>query len=295
MPFDLYTLAEKLGDDASIELNGEKYTGAEIKQWAGSQRQTLQERDQAIQAERAERAALAKRFEQFEGSTSALLRAAAAQAAQETSVTNGNGNAAPPVDPEWQTYEQDPLFAPFAKAQEKRIFNQLDNNYFKPWVEKQLNPVVDGLRRQNEVLSTMLIDERQHREYRDLGEWPDKFDLNTARNYGTERGYFVPNTTRQDPSTGRTVGIVDLNRVHGDVMGPILQSKRDKEREQEITERVTRELRMNANVINMPNRAMGGPPPVRAKGKTAEEIFTNAANEALQDPDTQRALAALRG
>jgi hypothetical protein len=296
MALDLYTLAEKLADDASIELNGEKYTGAELKAWAGSQRQTLTERETAIAAERAEKAALAKRFEQFEGSTSALLRAAAAEAARDDGAGNGNRNGGgADVDPEWAPYETDPLFSPFAKAYSKRVLGELDSNYFKPWVEKQLNPVVDELRRSNQALTTMLIDERQHREYRDLGDWPDKFDLGKARQVGAEKGYYVSGTTRQDPSTGRVVGVVDLNRVHGEVMGPILQTKRDADKEAEITERVTRELRMNANVIAMPNRSMSGAPPVKAKGHTAEEIFGNALNDAAADAETQRALVGLRG
>lgn len=287
---DLATLAEKLADDATIELGGEKFTGADLKAYVGGTREVMTQREQELAAERAAHGQTRQRFEQFEGSTSALLRAAAAEAARDTGNGNG-GNGNPPADPDWQLYEQDALLGPFAKAYKKRLMTELDQEYFQPWVQKQLSPLIQQQQRQQELLTTMAIEERQHREYRDLGDWPDKFDLNQARNYGNERGYFVANTTRMDPQSGRTVGVVDLNRVHGEVMGPILQTKRDAEREREITERVTRELRMNLNPIDPLNRTLGGHPAVKAKGKTAEEIFGNVIQDAAQDPETGRLLS----
>ena len=46
-----------------------------------------------------------------------------------------------------------------------------------------------------------------------------------------------------------------------------------------------------SNVIEMPNRGMGSAPKtVKAKGRTPDEIFSNATAEAAADLETQRAL-----
>jgi len=294
MPFDLFQLADNLPEDATIELQGQKYTGAEIRAFANQQRQTLSEREAAIQAERQARQQVEQRFQQFEGSTSALLRAAAAAAAQDDGGQQQR-QAAPAGSDEFAVYENDPLFGPYTKGIKERMIRELDSNYFKPWVEKQFQPAFQRLEQTNRMLTQAYLDERQQREYKELNEWPEKFGLADARKYGEEKNYFLPGTAQQDPQTGRWVGVVDLHRVHSDVMGPVL-SKRNEERIRKETEEQTlQNLRKNFNVVPLPNRSVMGNPPVIAKGKTAEEIFGNAIEQAANDPETQRGLMAVAG
>lgn len=300
-PIDLMSLADQLEDDAVLEIGGQKLSGADLKAWANGNRQAVAQYQTQLNTAQGELANLQKRFSTFQDSTGALMRAAATEAARElnnpTGNGNGNGNGAPAVqaDPEWATYENDPLFSPFARTFERRVLNSIDSSYFKPWVEKELMPHLNDIRRRNQVLEGLLLDERQRREYRELGEWPENYDIEQARKVGMEREYYLPGTVQVDPNSGRRFGIVDVKRVHGDVMGPILQTKRDEEIKSQALEEATRRLRMEGVIIAPPNRTMTGAPPVRAKGSTAEEIFGNVMEEAGKDLETQRALMAISG
>lgn len=293
MALDLFTLADALGDDASLEIGGQKVTGADLKAWAAEQRSGLSAREKALADERAAHEATRSQYKQFENSTSALFRAAAAEAAK------GDQGAAParvvdPNDP-FALYENDPVFGPYTKELKGRLVRDIDEGYFKPWVEKQFNPIIQRQQQTIDMITNAYVDERQRREYRELNEWPDDFNLEAARKFGTEKGYFLQGTARQDPNTGQWTGVVDLGRVHRDVMGPTLQKRHDEEVAKAAEEKTLKELRQNFNVIPLPNRSIGGKPPVQAKGRTAEEILGNTISEAANDPETQRALNAIAG
>jgi len=297
MPLDLYGLADSISDDATLELGGQKVTGADLKAWAAQQRSTLTEREAALQVERQQRENLQKTYEQFQNSTSLLFREAARAAAEGGDGSGANGGAGAPLrgDPDWELYEKDPVFGPYTQKLQERMLKNLDESYFKPWIERQLSPIISRLESRASTAERGWIDERQRREYNELKEWPDKFGLDQARQYGAEHNLWMEGTARQDPQTGRWTGVVDLNRVHQSVMGPELQKRRDEQIRKEAEENTLKNLRQNYNVIPLPNRSMSGSPPVKPKGSTPEEIIGNSIAEAANDPDVQRNLGALAG
>ena len=78
-------------------------------------------------------------------------------------------------------------------------------------------------------------------------------------------------------------------------MTPIQRTKEIENARKEGAEQALREMRMNGNVIQMPNREMGGAKRVKATGTTPEQIFGSSLDEASKDLATQRLLQGIKG
>jgi hypothetical protein len=291
---DLEALAAKLTDDQELEFAGEKIKAADLKSYLTTAKTERERLAADVNRFKTEAETVAKRFQDFEGGTSALLKEAARLAADDGSTSRPAALSPAADDDGFSEYEKDPLFGPFTKKYGKRVLADVKREVLEPFVNTELTPLLKQMRQTNEQQAALLFDERQRREFREAGDWPENFDLESARKYGRERNYFVPGSVKVLPD-GRQAGLVDLRRVHDEVMEPIRRNKWETEIKTKAEQEAMERLRANYQIIPIPNREMtgGGPKRVVAKGRTADEIIGNSMNEAMKDADTVRRLQAL--
>jgi hypothetical protein len=294
MAIDWDKIAEKLADDSAFDLglDGEeqpvKLTGADLKAFVNQNKSALQARQAEIAARDAELGPLRK----YQQDTSALFGQAARIASQPDEprqpqrATGAAGNLAP-ADRFEEEYSNDPLFSPFAKRYDEHTERRVRDNILKPFVEQELAPEFQQLKQTNNVLTRLLLDERQRREFREAGEWPEGTDLEKARQYGTERRYLVPGAEQ--------FGLIDFKRVNDDMMTPIRHQKALEAARAEGAEEAATRLRQNTNIIQMPNRGGGGGAkgPSRRVAGSADSVIDAALGEAAQDRETLKLLSAL--
>ena len=276
----------KLGDDFELPLGEDgSVKGSELKNYLGSVKGDIETRDKSLAELRAENASLKK----YQADTATLFEAAARSAAAE-------GNNPPPIDPrmrqqspvsdedeEINALMSDPLYAPIAKKLMPRLLKN-----FESQLEERFKPQFETITKQNQMVTQALLQQQTAQNFRDAGEWPEGVTLNKVVEYARERRYFVPG--------GEQWGLVDVNRVHQDLMTPIQRQREIDTIRKEAKEEALREFRSAPNVIAMPNREMGGNGKrLTAKGRTPDEIFGNSMNEASQDLATQRLLAGIKG
>jgi hypothetical protein len=298
---NLNELASKLADDLEVDFGeGGKVKAADLKAWATQSQSEIERRDQALSERERQFGDLQNEYGNFRKGVTQLFQQAAAEA------SNGGNQQVNPAalaalrqtggadDDEFAEYSNDPLFGPFAKKYEKRLLKDFEDRLINPLFEQRLKPYIDQLQQGQQQVANVLLDERQRREYRDLGEWPEKFDLESARRYARERNYYVPGTVYRG-ADGSIQGMVDLHRVNQEVMTPLRHKALEERLTQEAEEKALTRLRQNFNVIPIPNREMGGKQQVKAKGSSPDQIFGNAMNEAAQDMNTLRQLQGIRG
>lgn len=291
MAINLEELATKLADDMEIPL-GEDGTikGADLKSWLTENKKQLGGRETQLAESQKE----IERLRKYEADTSKLFETAARLAGQEDAAAQAARAAAPPVnsgspvDDDFAEFERDPLFGQYSKKFSAKMMRDIQSGLFAPWVEKELKPQFEAINRNHQILTNALLEERQSRTYREAGDWPEGYDMRKVVEHGREKKFFVPG--------GEQFGLVDIRRVHDDVMGPINRQKEIDRIRQEAKEEALREFRQGANVIQLPNREMGGGrKPVAAKGRTPDEIFSNAMTEAANDLQTQRMIMGIKG
>jgi len=290
MAIDWDKIAEKLADSTAFELglDGEdepvKMTGAELKAFVNQNKTVLQQRSQEL----AQRDQELVRLKKYEADTSALFGQAARIASQpDPAPTRPTGAAAnlAPADRFEEEYGADPLFSPFSKRYDEHVDRRVRENILKPFVDNELAPEFKQLRETNLTLSRLLLEERQRREFREAGEWPEGTDLETARKFGIERRYLVPGAEQ--------FGLVDFKRVNDDVMTPIRHKKELELARAEGAEEAAMRLRQTTNIIQMPNRTGGGGPKGPSRGSVGESAIDKALGEAAQDRETIKLLSAL--
>jgi hypothetical protein len=293
MAIDWDKIAEKLADDTAFDLGLEgeepvKLTGAELKAFVAQNKTALQQRQQEIAARDQELGSLRK----YRDDTSALFGQAAKIASQpdpDPRQQRPTGAAAnlTPADRFEEDYGSDPLFSPFAKRYDEHVDRRVRDNILKPFVETELAPELQQLKKTNDTLARLLLEERQRREFREAGEWPEGTDLEKARQYGTERRYLVPGAEQ--------FGLIDFKRVNDDMMTPIRHQKALEAARAEGAEEAAARLRQNTNIIQMPNRGGGGGAkgPSRRVAGSADSVIDAALGEAAQDRETLKLLSAL--
>lgn len=294
MPIDWDKIAEKLADDTALELglDGEepvKLTGAELKSFVKQNRDTLSQRQAEIAARDQELGALRK----YQQDTSALFGQAARIASQpdpdprQPSRPTGVAANLTPADPFDEEYGNDPLFAPFAKKYGQKVLRDVQETLLKPFIETQLAPELRARDQKFDVVTRLLLEERQKREFADLREWPEGTDFDGARKLAIEKRYIVPG--------GEQYGLVDFRRLNDDLMTPIRHQKELAQARQEGAEEAAARLRAGTNIIQMPNRTGGGGPkgPSRRVAGSADAVIDNALGEAAQDRETLKLLQAL--
>jgi hypothetical protein len=294
MAIDWDKIAEKLADDTAFDLglDGEeqpvKLTGAELKAFVAQNKSALAQRQAEIAARDTELGTL----RQYQKDTTALFGQAARIASQpdpETRQTRASGPAGnlTPADRFEEEFGSDPLFSPFAKRYDEHVDRRVRENILKPFVDNELAPEFKQLRDTNLTLSRLLLEERQRREYREAGEWPEGTDLEAARKFGLERRYLVPGAEQ--------FGLVDFRRVNDDMMTPIRHKQELEKARSEGAEEAAMRLRTNTNIVQMPNRTGGGGPkgPSRRAGGSADNVIDQALGEAAQDRETLKLLSAL--
>jgi len=281
-------LADKVADDLELELGEDiKLKGAELKAFLKQQKADLAARQADIAVRDQELGALRK----YQADTTALFGQAARLASapdperqQQQRATGAAGNLAP-ADRFEEEYGNDPLFGPFAKRYGERVMRDVKENLFKPFIEQELAPELRKRDETNRVLTGLLLNERQLREFKEAGEWPEGTDFETARKLGTEKRYYVPGAEQ--------LGVLDFRRLNQDLMAPILQERLIKKAREEGAEEAATRLRQTTNIIQMPNRSGGGGP----KGPTREAVGSSAIDkaigEAAQDRETVKLLSAL--
>jgi len=283
MAINIDELMAKLGDDAPIPLGEDgSIKGADLKQYLTSTRGEIENRDKTLAQLQAENARLKK----YEADTAVLFRTAAEQAALETQN--------PPVDPrlrqqplsdEDQEYAQltsDPLYKPMVSKVLPRYLQEREEKLLG-----KLTPEFQKIQQQNQQLTNALLSMQIEKQYRDAGEWPEGFDLKKVIETGRERRYFIPG--------GEQFGLVDVNRVHNEVMTPIQRQKEIEKARQEGAEQALLQMRQNPNVVMMPNRDGVGGKKLVAKGRTPDEILSNSMAEAANDLATIRSISGMKG
>lgn len=272
---DLDKLFTELPDDVEIDLGGErgKIKGAELKTFFSGTRSQLSERDQRLQQNQQEIARLKK----YEEDTSALFAAAARMPSDQPA------RQEPAVNPNDYDPMNDPLLGePFKKYHERY------GKKIREEVAGEFTPLIGELRTRNDAVTRALFDERQERQFRDAGEWPEGWSLQKAREYAKEKGYWQPNG-------GAQWGLADIGRIHGEVTEPIRRAKWEEDTKKNAREEAIRSLRAEGATISIPQRSMGGGgKPVQVKGKNGEEIISSALAQAGQDMETMRMLEGLR-
>lgn len=281
-------IAEKLGDDLELDLGDDvKLKGSDLKQFFTGTKGEMSRRDAEIAARDQELNSLRK----YQQDTSALFGQAAQLASQERAQpTQPTGAAAhlTPSDRFEEEYGNDPLFGAFAKRYDEHSRKRVEEEILKPFIENQLAPELKRRDDTINVVTRLLLDERQRREFREAGEWPEGTDLEAARKFGTERRYLVPGAEQ--------FGLVDFRRVNDELMTPIRHQKALEAARQEGAEEAATRLRAGTNIIQMPNRTGGGGPkgPTRRGGSAADDVIGNALNEAAQDRETLKLLSAIQ-
>ena len=292
MPIDWDKIAEKLADDTALDLglDGEepvKLTGAELKSFVKENRAAIQARQAEIAARDQELGVLRK----YQQDTSALFGQAARIASQpdpaQPSRPTGPAGNLTPADRFEEEFGNDPLFSPFAKRYDEHVDKRVKENILKPFIETELAPEFQQLKKTNDTLARLLLEERQRREFREAGEWPEGTDLDKARQHGIERRYFVPGAEQ--------FGLIDFKRVNDDLMTPIRHQKALEQARQEGAEEAAARLRAGTNIIQIPNRSGGGGPqgPTRRVAGSADSVIDAALGEAAQDRETLKLLSAL--
>jgi hypothetical protein len=270
----------KLADDVSVPLGEDgSIKGSDLKSYLSTSQSELSARDKRILAQEAE----INRLRKIESDQAALFEAAARGVQNDPPLNPADRRQAPlsDDDQEYQALVNDPLYAPFAKKVIPRLLKDWETS-----LDGRLKPEFDELKNQNRYLTRALLNQQTESNYRTAGEWPEGWDLRKVHEYATQRKYFVPG--------GEQWGMIDVARVHNEVMTPIQREKEIQTIRAQAKEEALREFRSAPNVFQMPNREMGGGKKApKAKGRTPDEIFGNAMNEAAQDLDTQRALAGI--
>lgn len=284
MAINLDEVMSKLADDAMFQLDeNTSMKGSELKAYLNETRGEIAKRDQTLGQYDAE----IKRLRQYEADTSTLFKTAAELAAAE--------GQNPPLDPrlrqqqqstddeeEYTALTRDPLYAPVIKKVLPRALKE-----YGAEIENRFKPQFDNMTKQNQMLTNALLQMQTEANYRNAGEWPEGWDLNKVIETGRQQRLFVPG--------GEQYGLVDVKRVHDAVMTPIQRQQEIEKIRAEAKEEALREFRMGANVIQMPNREIGGAKRVIAKGTKPEDIIANSLNEAGQDLATQRLLQGIKG
>lgn len=288
---DLDKILEGLPDDTEVDFGGEigKFKAGELKGHVNGIKGRLAQTEQTLLTRTGEVQQLASANREM----SALMGEAARQAGIETQqeqlrLQQQQRQRGEETDPFNQQYGSDPVLGAFARDYEPHLMRKVSETVIKPLFDKEVSPLLGRMQQENQLLQSLLYDERQAREYREAGEWPENMNFEAARKLGREKGYFVRN--------GEKAGYVDIPRLHGEVMGPILQQKREDGIRKETEEATARNLRMTGNVISMPARTGGvASKQVKVKGSSADSIIGGVLEQAAGDLETQRLLTGLRG
>jgi hypothetical protein len=266
-----------LADDVEFEIGGEKVKGADLKGYFNNQRTTLAQREQALQAAQNDLTAAKK----FQEETSALFAAAARMPVDQG---GGDQDRRPPVlTDEFSTYENDPLLGDFAKKFKGRLSKEMREE-----IIGELKPTLEAIRNETGQVTRFALIDRNQRDFKEAGEWPDGWDYRKAQDYAKEHNYWLPNG-------GDKYGLADVRRIHTEVTEPIRRSRFEEETRKNAREEAVKALRAEGATISMPNRTMGGGgKPVQVKGRNGEEILSNALRQAEQDLDTVRMLEGMR-
>lgn len=276
---ELDKILDKIKDEIELDLGEDagKLKGAELKSYLKQKINEISDRDTRLQAANTEIGNLRK----YQQDTSALFAAAAQQQPTDERRTQPGAEQ---LDEFQASYGNDPLF--------KDVFGKYEGRISKKMREEiigELKPLLDGMSSRNEQLTRFSLLEKNQRDFRDAGEWPEGWNYQKAQEYAKDKGYWLPNG-------GKQYGMADIERIHGEVTEPIRRQKFEETVRQSAREEAVKALRAEGAVISMPQRSMGGgATPVQVKGKTGEEILSNALGQAGQDLETMRMLDGLRG
>ena len=273
----------KLGDEFAIPLGEDgSVKGADLKAYLTETRGGMTSRDKKIADQETE----ITRLRQIESQQAALFEAAArGVAADGNPPLNPRDRQQQPLsdeDAEYQALSSDPLYAPIAKRLLPRMLKE-----FEASLDARFKPQFDALSSQNGMVTRALLNQQTVQNYKDAGTWPEGWDLKKVHQYATEKKYLVPG--------GEQWGLIDVGRVHNEIVGPIERQAEIEKIRKEAKEEAMREFRAAPNVFQMPNREMGGAGKgaLKAKGRTPDEIFGNSLNEAAKDMETMRQLEAI--
>jgi hypothetical protein len=288
---DIAELVNKLSDDAEFDLGGEngKIKGADLKAQFSALNGQLTERQKQIDATNARLRQLEDETGKMTGVFGEAARAAAAEEEAEK-MRLAQERRTKMLNPEkWEEWQNDPVFGPFANTFENRVLGRIRLEIIDPLIEGELKPSLQRLARDQELISGLALDSRQREEFRSFDDWPDDYkDFEKVREYGRSKKYFAPR--------GEQRGYVDMRRIHDEITGPIQRQKEADRIREEAREETLKELRAAGQQVTLPARSMGTPPKVvKAKGRNADEIFTNVLAEAGADREMQKMLSQING
>lgn len=278
MAFDFDKMFGQVGDDQELDLGAAgKVKAGELKSFFAERNREIQSRDQRLQTLEPEVTRLRK-FEQDTASVFTRLN----QMPLDEPVARAAA-ADPNLDEFDKTYGNDPLLGDFAKKYRTKLTKELKEEFMG-----EIRPTIEALNARNDQLTRFSLLERNQRDFKEAGDWPEGWNYQKAQKYAEEKNYWVPG--------GQPYGVADIGRIHSEVTEPIRRSKFEDDVRAKAREEALEALRKEGVAFTMPNRSMGGgAKPVEVKGRNGEEIIGNAISQAAQDMETRRMLEGLRG